>query len=169
MPAAAIHNLAVRAANRGDVPAILAIVNHYISASTATMMVEPQTLTEREAWLAQHAPPYAVVVAQFETRIVGWAALSMHNPRAGYRHTADVSVYVHPEFHRRGVGRALLSELIERARAAGHHALVAICCSESEASIALHESLGFERCGVLREVGRKFDRWLDVVHLQLIL
>ena len=71
--------------------------------------------------------------------------------------------------HRRGIGRAILLDLIARARVARYHALVALCCSESSASIALHESLGFWRGGGLREVGRNFERWLDVTYLQLLL
>ncbi len=160
-------NVAIRSAMRSDAPGILAITNHYIARSTSTFRIELETLDERLEWLDEHAEAHPVIVAELDGTIVGWAALSTYNTREGYRYTAEISVYVRPEFHRRGIGRALLTELITRARAVGHHVLLAICCAESTESIALHQSLGFTRAGVIHEVGRKFDRWLDVVFLEL--
>ena len=93
----------------------------------------------------------------------------MFRSRPAYRHTAEFSVYVDPERHRRGIGRALLADLVTRARALGHHALVGGCCSESTAVITLLEASGFSRVAHFREVGRKFDRWLDVVFLERVL
>ena len=159
----------IRLATKADVPAINEIANHYILHSTSIFITEPQSLEERVAWFQERSDQYPAVVAELEGVVVGWGTLSIHNPRAGYRQSADTSVYVHPDFHRRGLGRAILLELIARARAAGHHALVALCCSETAPSIALHESLGFQRVGELREIGRKFDRWLNVTYLQLLL
>jgi L-amino acid N-acyltransferase YncA len=159
----------IRLATKADAPAMTALLNHYITNTTNTFITEPHTLEDRLAWFDEHSERHPVLAAEVEGEFVGWGALSVHNPRGGYRHTADVSVYVHLEFHRRGIGRALLLELITRARALGYHALLAICCTESVGSIALHESLGFRRVGELREVGRKFDRWLDVAYLELLL
>jgi phosphinothricin acetyltransferase len=159
----------VRTATKADAPAITDLLNHYIQTSTSLFILEAQTLEERLAWLEERSELHPALVAEINGTFVGWGALSVHNPRAGYRHSADTSVYVHPDHHRRGVGRAILSELIARARAVRHHTLIALCCSESAASIALHEALGFTRAGELREVGRKFDRWLNVTHLQLML
>jgi phosphinothricin acetyltransferase len=79
------------------------------------------------------------------------------------------AVYVRPDHHRRGIGRLLLSDQIDRARAAGHHAILALIDSDQPASIALHEALGFERVAFLREVGYKFGRWLHVVYMQRLL
>lgn len=159
----------VRTATKADAPAITELLNHYIETSTSLFILEPQTLEERFAWLEQRSELHPAVVAEIGGTFVGWGALSVHNPRAGYRHSADTSVYVHPDHHRRGVGRAILGELIGRARAVNHHTLIALCCTESRPSIALHEAVGFQKVGELREVGRKFDRWLNVAHLQLIL
>ncbi len=159
----------VRTATKADAPAITSLLNHYIETSTSLFILEPQTLEERIAWLEERAEVHPAVVAEIDGTFVGWGALSVHNPRAGYRHSADTSVYVAPEQHRRGVGRAILHELIARARAGGHHTLIALCCTESTASIALHEAVGFTKAGELREVGRKFDRWLNIAHLQLML
>lgn len=159
----------LRTATEADTPAIVEILNHYITSTTSTFIMEPPTLEERLAWFADRSDLNPAIVAEIDGRLAGWGALSKHNPRAGYRHTADVSVYVGPELHRQGIGRALVTDLIARARAAGHHTLIAQCCTESLGSIALHESLGFRQIGEMREVGRKFDRWLDVTFLQLIL
>ena len=159
----------MRLATDDDAPAMVQLLNFYIEKSTATFLLEAQSIDERLAWMKEHTGRFPAIVAEAEGKFAGWGALSVFNPRGGYRHTAEVSVYVRPELHRRGIGRALLTELISRARAAEHHVLIAQCCGESRESIALHEALGFARAGELRGVGRKFDRWLDVVLLQLVL
>lgn len=91
------------------------------------------------------------------------------DPRWGYRHTVENTVYVRDGHHRRGVGRTLLGDLLARAHAAGHHAVIAGISADQVGSILLHESLGFVHVGRLREVGRKFDRWLDLLFLQKML
>ena len=159
----------IRTATKADAAAITELLNHYIISSTSVFIIEPQTVEERLAWFDQRSELHPPVAAEIDGTVVGWGSLSVYNPRAGYRHTADTSVYVDPTVHRRGIGRAILAELIARGRAAGHHTLIALCCTESTASIALHEALGFRRAGELREVGRKFDRWLNIAHLQLML
>ena len=164
-----MNSLHLRIATKDDVPAMTELLNHYIANSTTTFVLEPQTVEERLTWFDQRSELHPAIVAEVDGGFVGWGALSVHNPRAGYRHTADVSVYVRPDLHRRGVGRAIVGELITRGRAVGHHTLIAQCCTESVESIALHEALGFKRTGELHEVGRKFDHWLDVIFLQLLL
>jgi L-amino acid N-acyltransferase len=159
----------IRIATKADAAAMVEMLNHYILDSTATFQTEPQTLEDRLAWFDDRDEMHPVVSVDVEGKVIAWGTLSVFNPRQGYRKTAEVSVYVHLEFQRRGIGRAIVIDLIARARDLGYHALLAICCSESTGSIALHESLGFERVGHLREVGWKFERWLDVVYLQLLL
>ena len=159
----------IRPAARGDAEAINAIQNHYVVHSTATFLTEPLTLDQRLAWLDGRLPGHPVTVALDGGAVVGWAALGDFRSRPAYRHTAEFSIYVHPDLHRRGIGRALLADLVERARAAGHHALVGGCCSESSAILALLEASGFSRVAHFPEVGRKFDRWLDVVFMQRLL
>jgi len=160
---------APRSATTEDAAAMVEILNHYIAHSTTTFLTTPQTLEDRLKWFDQRSDVHPAIMVEHEEAVIAWGALSPHNPRSGYRHTADVSVYVGPDFHRQGIGRMIVTELVGRARTIGHHTLIAVCCSESVASIALHESLGFSRVGQLREVGRKFDRWLDNVYLQLLL
>jgi L-amino acid N-acyltransferase YncA len=86
-----------------------------------------------------------------------------------YRFSAELSVYVRHDRHRRGVGRALVLDLLARARVAGHHTVLGGACTEQEGSIALQRALGFEPVALFREVGHKFGRWLDVAYLQLML
>jgi phosphinothricin acetyltransferase len=159
----------IRLAGRSDAEAINDIQNHYVVNSTATFLTEPLTLKQRLDWLEGRSPSHPVTVAEVDGAIAGWGALGEFRGRPAYRHTTEFSVYVHPDGHRRGIGRALLADLTDRARALGHHALVGGCCSESAAILALLEASGFSRVGHFPEVGRKFDRWLDVVFMQRLL
>lgn len=164
-----MNDCSIRLATRADAEDINDIQNHYVVRSTATFLTEPLTLEQRLAWLEGHSPAHPVIVAQADGLVAGWGSLEVFRARPAYRHTAEFSIYVHHERHRRGIGRALLAELVTRARALGHHALVGGCCSESTGIIALLEASGFSRVAHFREVGRKFDRWLDVVFLQRLL
>ncbi len=159
----------IRLATRADADAINDIQNHYVVGSTGTFHTEPLTLDERLAWLENRAPAHPVTVAEVDGCIVGWGALEVFRGRRAYRYTAEFSVYVHHEWHRRGVGRAIMTDLVSRARALQYHALVGGCCTESTAVISMLEAMGFDRVAHFREVGRKFDRWLDVVFLELVL
>ena len=159
----------IRLATTADAGFINSIQNHYVVHSTATFLTEPLTLEQRLAWLNGRSQAHPVTVAQVDDSVVGWGALEVFRGRPAYRHTAELSIYVHHEWHRRGFGRAILADLLARARALGHHTLVGGCCSESTAVIALLEASGFSRIAHFREVGRKFDRWLDVVFLQRLL
>ena len=159
----------IRLAAAADAAAINDIQNHYVVHSTATFLTEPFTLEQRLAWLDGRSPVHPVTVAEVNGTVVGWGALGEFRSRPAYRHTTEFSIYLHPDWHRRGFGRVLLADLTGRARAAGHHALVGGCCSESTAIIALLETEGFSRVAHFPEVGRKFGRWLDVVFLQRLL
>lgn len=168
-PVEGVSACSIRLADRGDAAAINAIQNYYVVSSTATFLTEPLTLEQRLAWLENRSPAHPVIVALAEGSVAGWGSLEVFRSRPAYRHTAEFSIYVHHEMHRRGIGRVLLTDLVARARALGHHTLVGGCCSESTAVIALLEASGFSRVAHFREVGRKFNRWLDVVFLQRLL
>src|SRR5262245_60452688 len=153
-------------ATANDLDAIRAIFNYFVANSTCTFQIEPETAEEREEWFRERSESHPVTVAEVEGRVIGWSALSPWKSRCAYAKSAEVSVYVHHEHHRRGVGRALLLDLIERAKAAKLHTIIGGACTEQPASLALQAALGFELVGTFRQVGRKFDRWLDVTYMQ---
>lgn len=159
----------IREATVQDMAAVLEINNFEVLNGVATFDLEPRSLEAQMKWFHDHASPYCVLVAEDEGRIVGWGSLSPYSARAGYRFTAEDSVYVHHDHFRRGIGRALLRALVERALKEGYHSLIGLVTSENVASLALHAELGFVEAGRTREVGFKFGRWLDVVTVQRLL
>ena len=159
----------VRPATEADVPAILDIYNEAILHTTATFDIEPQTLDERLQWFRETRPPQCVIVAEVEGGVVGWGCLRSFRPRVAYRFTVEDSVYIHEEHRGNGVGALLLAELIERAKKGGFHTVIAAMTEGNPASEALHKRFGFVETGRDREVGYKFERWLDVVWMQLML
>lgn len=159
----------IRTAEAGDAEAIRSIYNAEVAGSTVTFDLVERTLTEHEEWMAQHSGVYALLVATDCGEIIGFASLSPYRPRPAYSTTVEDSVYVAGDHRGRGVGRALLAELVARARMHGFHSVIARIVGDHEASIALHRSCGFELIGTEHEVGRKFGRWLDVDLMQLLL
>jgi L-amino acid N-acyltransferase YncA len=161
--------ITIRPATVEDCPAINDIYNHYVLTDTCTYQTEPDTLAERQAWFARHGSVHPVLVVEQDGVIVAWGALSAFHPRAGYRFSVEDSIYVRSDRLRRGFGRVLLGELIRLAREQGHRTVIALISADKAGSIALHEQFGFTRSADLREVGYKFDTWLDVAFLQLML
>jgi phosphinothricin acetyltransferase len=159
----------IRLAAEADLPAINAIYNHYVLHSTSTFQITPETDADRLAWFRRHDRLHPVTVAVIEDEVVGWGSLNVFHGREAYARTVDDSIYVHHQHRRQGLGRALLADLIERARALGHWTIIAGISSEQAASVRLHEAFGFEMRGHLRQVGYKHDQWLDVLTLQLML
>jgi L-amino acid N-acyltransferase YncA len=157
----------LRAMTESDLGAVNAIYNHYVLRSTCTYQLEPETEAARAVWFRGHGPAHPLLVAEHDGRVVGWGSLSPFHPRGGYAHTVEDSVYVDHDFHRRGVGGALLAEIVARARVLGHHLIIAGIDAEQAGSIVLHARFGFVEAGRLREAGYKFGRWLDVVYMQL--
>lgn len=156
----------IRLATPADLPAINEIYNHYVLHSTCTYQEEPSTAAEREVWFLAHGPQHPITVAEIEAAVVGWASLSPFHTRSAYRRTVENSVYVRHDRQRQGIGMALLADSIERARALGHHTIIAGIDREQAASVSIHQRLGFEQVAHLKEVGFKQGRWLDVVYLQ---
>jgi len=159
----------LRDATDADLPAIREIFNHWIEHSTASFRTSPDTDEQTRRWFEGRGPEHPVIVAEHEGRVVGWASLSPHKSTGGYRHTVELSVYLRDEARGRGLGRALLGELLVRARAVGHHAVLAGVCTEQGDSMRLHEGMGFTKVAHLREVGFKFGRWLDVAYFEKVL
>ena len=159
----------VRLATAADLPAVRDIYNFYVRTSTCTFQLEPDTEADRRAWFAGRSERHPVTVAEADGEVVGWGSLSAWKDRAAYDRTVEASVYVRADRQRRGVGRALLEDLVERARALGHHVVIGGACTEHPGSIALQEAVGFVPVACFRVVGNTFGRWLDVAYLQRVL
>lgn len=160
----------LRDAEARDIVAITALYGREVEGGTATFEMTPPTLDEmadRLAAVTRHGLPW--LVAEVDGRFAGYAYASPFRPRPAYRYGVEGSIYVEETARGQGVGRALLIALIDRTRALGlRHIIGAVSDSDtSVASIALHRSLGFREAGVYRQVGWKFERWLDVTLMQL--
>jgi L-amino acid N-acyltransferase YncA len=168
----------IRLAAPGDAEAIRTIYNVEVLHSTNTFDMVARTRVEQEAWLLEHRGVHPAIVAvdpggpgtAVNSEIVlGFGSLSPFRERSGYAGTAENSVYVDRAQRGRGIGRALLAELLTLASAHGFHSVIARIAGHNETSIGLHRAAGFELVGVEREVGRKHRQWLDVVELQRLL
>jgi len=154
----------IRAVRAEDMPAIAAIYADAVLHGTASFEIEAPDVAEMERrWRALGDYPY--LVAERDSVVVGYAYAGPYRTRPAYRATCENSVYVSPAAHRGGVGRALMTALISDCEARGYRQMLA-GVSGGEASIALHEALGFRIVGRMESVGFKHGRWLDVVWLQ---
>lgn len=161
----------IRDALDADLAGILQIYNDAVQNSTAIWNDRIVDLNNRRAWLAErHEQGYPVLVAiDDEQQVIGYASFGPWRPHDGFRQTVENSVYVRPGQRGSGVGRSLMQELIKRARELGKHVMMAAIESENRASVHMHQQLGFMHVGQMRQVGRKFDRWLDLTFMQLML
>ena len=147
----------VRDATQADLPRILAITNQAIAETTALWTIAPATLETRGAWMADRlAAGFPVLVAEADGAVAGFGSFGQFRPFDGYLHTVEHSLYVDPAWQGRGLGRTLLTALVQRAAAMGKHAMVAGIEAGNAASIRLHERAGFAVCGTLPEVGLTF-------------
>ena len=158
----------IRPATRADLPGILEIYNDAVLTTTATYDYEPRTLEHRTQWFEERQRDnYPMFVAVEDAgQVIGWSALNPFHARPGYRFTSENSVYVAADMRGKGVGKLLLSPLIEGAKARGLHAIIAVIDADNEASIRLHAAFGFEQVGLFKQTGFKFNRWLDVVYME---
>lgn len=160
--------IALRRARESDLPAITAIYAPHVRTGTASFEIEaPDEAEMLRRWrdVTERGLPYLVAEAGGE--VVGYAYSGPYRPRPAYRFTVEDSIYVLGDLHGRGIGRALLARLIEESARAGARQMIAVIGdSGNAASIRLHAALGFRHVGVLKSVGNKFSRWLDVVFMQ---
>jgi phosphinothricin acetyltransferase len=160
--------LTLRAANAADLPAITAIYAHAVAHGTASFELDPPDLAEMERRMrALVDGGYPYLVAEADGRLAGYAYAGPYRPRPAYRFSVEDSVYIDPQMHRRGVGRALLYRLVLESEARGFRQMVAIIGDSNQASsIELHRAAGFRTVGTIENVGYKFGRWLDSVVMQ---
>lgn len=160
----------VRDATEGDLEAFLAIYNDAVANTTAVFDLEPRTMEVQRNWFAaKRVAKMPVLSAIADGVVVGFASYGIYRPWAAYLYSVENLIYVAPDRRGAGVGTALLGPLVERARTEGYHTMIAGIEATNAASVKLHARFGFVEAGLFREVGRKFDRWLDLVFLQKML
>ncbi len=158
----------IRPASDADLPALTAIYGHHVLHATGTFETTPPTEAEmaaRRADVLAKGLPY--LVAEEDGRVLGFAYCNWFKPRPAYRFSAEDTIYLHPEATGRGLGRQLLSALVDEAGKAGLRKLIAVIGDSGNAgSIGVHTALGFTRVGVIASCGWKFGRWLDIVLME---
>jgi L-amino acid N-acyltransferase len=160
----------IRGATEADLPEILEIYNEVIANSTAIYSEQPVPLEDRVNWFrTRREQQYPVLVATDASGVIGFASFGDFRAWPCYRFTVEHSVHVRADQRSRGIGRALIEALLPEASRLGKHVLIAGIDAGNIASLALHRRLGFEQVAHFREVGRKFDRWLDLVFMQRLL
>jgi L-amino acid N-acyltransferase YncA len=157
----------VRPAGDADVAALARIYGHAVRDGVATFDVSNPPTSYWEDKLASTDAGDHVLVVEDGPGVAGYALSTAFRPRTAYAQTRETSVYLAPDAVGMGLGTLLYSELLCLLRADGMHVAVAVVAMPNPASVALHERLGFELAGTLREVGRKFDRWIDTRWYQL--
>ena len=159
----------IRPARLSDIPAITEIYNEAILSTTATFDTDPKTVEDRTKWFSTHDERHPMIVAVADDAVVGWASLSAWSDRTAYDGTAETSFYVAESYRNRGIGRKLKQAIIDEAIRLGYHTLLARVAEGSDISLHLNKSFGFETVGVMKQVGKKFGRLLDVHLLQKML
>ena len=154
----------VRAATHDDLRAIVGIYNWAVNQTFATIDSEPLDTEEAAQWWEAHGKKSKLLVATDETGVIGWARLFPWNQR-GFDVVEDL-VYVDPVHQGRGIGKALLTELINEARGLGYRTIVATIATDNRSGLQLHTRLGFEAVGTIRNAAHKFDRWMDITLVQ---
>lgn len=159
----------IRPATPGDAAALCAIYNHFVAGTVVTFEEEPVAEEEMARRVATVTAAWPWLVAEEEGRVAGYAYATSWKARSAYRRTVESTVYVAPGQERRGLGRALYGALLDALRAQGVHAVLGGIALPNEASVGLHERLGFAKVGQLREVGWKLGRWVDVGYWERVL
>ena len=160
----------IRPAKSEDIEAIRNIFNYSILHTTTVYSYEAYSYEMMQAWFDQKlTKKQPILVAEIEAKVVGYASYGTFRERPAYNSTAEHSVYVHQDFHKRGIGKELLLQLIQLAKSNGLHVFIGGVDASNEGSILFHKRMGFEEVGHLKEIAFKFDRWLDLKFFQLIL
>ena len=156
-------------ATENDLQSILDIVNHAILNTTSNYNYEVQTLAQQKEWFLQkQQKSFPVIVAFCDDVIVGFGTYGTFREKIGYQSTVEHSVYVKDNFIGKGIGKILMQHLIHTAKSQNLHVMIGCIDAENKDSIAFHQKFGFEIAGTLPQVAFKFNRWLDLVIVQLL-
>lgn len=161
--------ICIRKAEEADLYRITDIYNWAVENTTASFDITPQTLEQRALWFSHYGDRHPVVVCEIDSYVVGYASLSEFRSKEGYKNTCELSVYIDPQYQKRGIGHKLMGHVIELGKNLGFHIIMSGITADNEISIRMHEKFGFEHCGHMKEVGFKFGRYLDCIFYQLII
>jgi phosphinothricin acetyltransferase len=156
----------IRKAKIEDLEGITSIYNDAIKKTVATFDTEIKTLEEQKVWFKDHGLKNPIVVAEENSDIIGWAALSKWSDRCAYSDTAEISIYVKEDYQKKGIGKKLMNQIVKEGGKAGLHLLIARITDGNPISIHLHELVGFTHIGIMKECGFKFGKRLDVILMQ---
>lgn len=159
----------IRPVALADAEAITEIYNHYIKETTITFEVEPITAAEMASRIKDIFAHFPYFVYEKHGKILGYCYAHLWKQRAAYSKTLETTIYLDKDAVHHGIGSLMVSHLIELCRAQGYHALIACITEGNEASVKMHESLGFKQVSSFKEVGYKFGKWLGAVDLEYIL
>jgi len=159
----------IRKAEQNDLPQLLDIYNYEVQNGVATLDLTPRTRAEWQAWFDHHnVENHPLYVAEIDGRVAGYASLSSYREKEAFRSTVELSIYIAPDFRKRGAATELMAFILEDAKADERtHTVVSVITAGNEASRKLHEKFGFEFCGTIREVGVKFGKYRDIENYRL--
>jgi phosphinothricin acetyltransferase len=158
----------IRKATINDLQGITKIYNEAIEKTVATFDTQPKTMKEQKKWFEDHGSKNPILVVEENNDIVGWAALSKYSTKCAYSDFAEISLYIKEDRQGEGIGKQLIKKIVDEGEKAGLHALIARITEGNKISIILHESVGFQHVGILKEAGYKFGKRLDVYLMEKI-
>ena len=158
--------LKIRNASIEDLDEITNIYNEAILKTVATFDTDEKNINEQKLWFQEHGSKNPIIVAEEDGNILGWAALSKYSTRCAYSDTAEISLYVKDEHQGRGIGKKLMENIIQEGKKADLHVVIARITEGNKKSVHLHKLFGFKHIGIMKEVGMKFGKRLDVYLMQ---
>ena len=158
----------IRKAVVADIPAITKIYNEAVLTTAATFDLEPKTVSSQRKWFKAHGVRNPILVAVIDNNLVGWVSLSEYSSRCAYANTAELSLYVKECFRNQGIGKMLMQAILDEGQKVGLHNVISRITEGNDISIHLYKQFGFENVGVMKEVGKKFGKLLDVYIMQKI-
>lgn len=163
-------NITIRNAKTKDVNSILEIINHEILNSTVVYDYKERSYEQQLAWFEKkNQDEMPVIVAEKEGNVVGFGSFGIFRPWDAYRFSVEHSIYTHQDAQGMGIGKRIMAELIRLATEQGYHTMIAGVDASNKGSYEFHKKFGFQEIGTFKEVGYKFDQWLDLIFMQLFL
>ncbi len=158
----------IRKATLKDLKEITDIYNEAILKTVATFDTEIKSLDEQKIWFDNHGAKNPIIVAEQNEIVIGWASLSQWSDRCAYSDTAEISLYVKSKYQGKGIGKKLIESILKEGKKVGLHAIIARITQGNKLSVRLHKKFGFKQIGVMKEVGQKFGKRLDVYLMEKI-